>query len=130
MCQNYLLTIKDNSQGSSSIFQTSIGIVQTCSLSIRIRLFCSPKVHSIDINLSQRFLAQTGGHTGGWDDYDHQLFLKLKSKHKASILLFNVGITTLIEYCLSYTMYFMKVKPRFIFRFQTLSDFWRTMCFA
>lgn len=30
----------------------------------------------------ERFLAQTGGHSGGWDDYDHQLFLKLKSKHK------------------------------------------------
>jgi len=30
----------------------------------------------------ERFLAQTGGHQGGWDDYDHQLFLKLKSKHK------------------------------------------------
>ncbi|KAK2553279.1 Coiled-coil domain-containing protein 112 [Acropora cervicornis] len=31
----------------------------------------------------ERFLAQTGGHQGGWDDYDHQLFLKLKGKHKA-----------------------------------------------
>ncbi|XP_068688046.1 coiled-coil domain-containing protein 112-like [Montipora capricornis] len=31
----------------------------------------------------ERFLAQTGGHQGGWDDYDHQLFLNLKSKHKA-----------------------------------------------
>lgn len=30
----------------------------------------------------ERFLAQTGGHSGGWDDYDQQLFLKLKSKHK------------------------------------------------
>lgn len=30
----------------------------------------------------ERFLAQTGGHQGGWDDYDHQLFLKLKGKHK------------------------------------------------
>ncbi|KAJ7348752.1 hypothetical protein OS493_039278 [Desmophyllum pertusum] len=30
----------------------------------------------------ERFLAQTGGHRGGWDDYDHQLFLKLKCKHK------------------------------------------------
>ncbi|RMX58149.1 hypothetical protein pdam_00000202 [Pocillopora damicornis] len=32
----------------------------------------------------ERFLAQTGGHSGGWDDYDQQLFLKLKSKHKLS----------------------------------------------
>lgn len=30
----------------------------------------------------ERFLVQTGGHQGGWDDYDHQLFLTLKSKHK------------------------------------------------
>ena len=30
----------------------------------------------------QRFLTQTGGHQGGWDEYDHQTFLKLKKKHK------------------------------------------------
>ncbi|XP_031565306.1 coiled-coil domain-containing protein 112-like [Actinia tenebrosa] len=30
----------------------------------------------------EKFLVQTGGHQGGWDDYDNQLFLKLKAKYK------------------------------------------------
>ncbi|EDO36619.1 predicted protein [Nematostella vectensis] len=30
----------------------------------------------------ERFLLQTGGHQGGWDDYDHNMFLKLKAQHK------------------------------------------------
>lgn len=37
---------------------------------------------NVNQTVLQRFLAQTGGHQGGWDDYDHQLFLKLKGKHK------------------------------------------------
>uniref|UniRef100_A0A8D0HRK5 Coiled-coil domain containing 112 n=1 Tax=Sphenodon punctatus TaxID=8508 RepID=A0A8D0HRK5_SPHPU len=30
----------------------------------------------------ERFLQQTGGRGGGWDDYDHQIFLKVWMKHK------------------------------------------------
>ncbi|XP_054999189.1 coiled-coil domain-containing protein 112 isoform X1 [Sorex araneus] len=30
----------------------------------------------------ERFLQQTGGRQGGWEDYDHQSFLKARSKHK------------------------------------------------
>eukprot|EP00058_Branchiostoma_floridae_P010489 XP_002595977.1 hypothetical protein BRAFLDRAFT_128082 [Branchiostoma floridae] len=30
----------------------------------------------------ERFLAQTGGHQGGWDDYDHQAFLKTRTKFR------------------------------------------------
>ncbi|CAB4031945.1 Hypothetical predicted protein [Paramuricea clavata] len=30
----------------------------------------------------ERFLAQTGGHQGGWDDYDHQEYLRLKQHNK------------------------------------------------
>lgn len=30
----------------------------------------------------ERFLQQTGGRQGGWDEYDHQMFLKLWIKHK------------------------------------------------
>uniref|UniRef100_A0A8C0HJ52 Coiled-coil domain containing 112 n=1 Tax=Chelonoidis abingdonii TaxID=106734 RepID=A0A8C0HJ52_CHEAB len=30
----------------------------------------------------ERFLQQTGGRQGGWDDYDHQHFLKVWTKHK------------------------------------------------
>ncbi|KGL81641.1 Coiled-coil domain-containing protein 112, partial [Tinamus guttatus] len=30
----------------------------------------------------ERFLHRTGGRQGGWDDYDHQLFLKVWTKHK------------------------------------------------
>uniref|UniRef100_A0A8C2M825 Coiled-coil domain containing 112 n=1 Tax=Cricetulus griseus TaxID=10029 RepID=A0A8C2M825_CRIGR len=30
----------------------------------------------------ERFLQQTGGRQGGWDDFDHQNFMKLRNKHK------------------------------------------------
>ncbi|XP_061480333.1 coiled-coil domain-containing protein 112 isoform X2 [Rhineura floridana] len=30
----------------------------------------------------ESFLQQTGGRQGGWDEYDHQVFLKLWTKHK------------------------------------------------
>ena len=32
----------------------------------------------------QRFLRQTGGVLGGWDDYDHNTFLHLRAKHSVS----------------------------------------------
>ncbi|XP_074650032.1 coiled-coil domain-containing protein 112-like [Tubulanus polymorphus] len=30
----------------------------------------------------EKFLSQTGGHKGGWDEYDHQTFLKFRNKYK------------------------------------------------
>ncbi|NXL38713.1 CC112 protein, partial [Glaucidium brasilianum] len=33
----------------------------------------------------ERFLQQTGGWQGGWDDYDHQNFLKVWTKHKGKL---------------------------------------------
>ncbi|NXI65536.1 CC112 protein, partial [Anseranas semipalmata] len=33
----------------------------------------------------ERFLQQTGGRQGGWDDYDHQNFLKAWTKHKGRL---------------------------------------------
>ncbi|XP_010338010.2 coiled-coil domain-containing protein 112 isoform X1 [Saimiri boliviensis] len=30
----------------------------------------------------EKFLQQTGGRKGGWDDYDHQNFVKVRNKHK------------------------------------------------
>ncbi|XP_068822119.1 coiled-coil domain-containing protein 112 isoform X2 [Capricornis sumatraensis] len=30
----------------------------------------------------ETFLQQTGGRQGGWDDYDHQNFVKMRTKHK------------------------------------------------
>ncbi|NXC73734.1 CC112 protein, partial [Anhinga anhinga] len=33
----------------------------------------------------ERFLQRTGGRQGGWDDYDHQNFLKVWSKHKGRL---------------------------------------------
>nr|XP_051699300.1 coiled-coil domain-containing protein 112 isoform X2 [Oryctolagus cuniculus] len=30
----------------------------------------------------EKFLQQTGGRQGGWDDYDHQSFVRVRSKHK------------------------------------------------
>ena len=32
----------------------------------------------------QRFLQQTGGRQGGWDDYDHQTFLKIRKQFNVS----------------------------------------------
>ncbi|KFV66847.1 Coiled-coil domain-containing protein 112, partial [Dryobates pubescens] len=32
-----------------------------------------------------RFLQRTGGQQGGWDDYDHQIFLKVWTKHKGKL---------------------------------------------
>ena len=31
--------------------------------------------------LLQKFLVAGGGHSGGWDDYDHQVFLKVKTHY-------------------------------------------------
>ncbi|NXV79286.1 CC112 protein, partial [Atlantisia rogersi] len=33
----------------------------------------------------ERFLQRTGGWQGGWDDYDHQNFLKVRTKHKGRL---------------------------------------------
>uniref|UniRef100_A0A8C3KDV8 Coiled-coil domain containing 112 n=1 Tax=Calidris pygmaea TaxID=425635 RepID=A0A8C3KDV8_9CHAR len=33
----------------------------------------------------ERFLQQTGGRQGGWDDYDHKNFLKIRKKHKGRL---------------------------------------------
>ncbi|NXU32798.1 CC112 protein, partial [Thalassarche chlororhynchos] len=33
----------------------------------------------------ERFLQQTGGRQGGWDDYDHQNFLKVWTRHKGKL---------------------------------------------
>uniref|UniRef100_A0A8C3VIG4 Coiled-coil domain containing 112 n=1 Tax=Catagonus wagneri TaxID=51154 RepID=A0A8C3VIG4_9CETA len=30
----------------------------------------------------EKFLQQTGGRQGGWDDYDHQSFIKVRNRHK------------------------------------------------
>lgn len=30
----------------------------------------------------EKFLQQTGGRQGGWDDFDHQNFVRVRSKHK------------------------------------------------
>ncbi|NWR43171.1 CC112 protein, partial [Regulus satrapa] len=33
----------------------------------------------------ERFLQRTGGHQGGWDDYDHQNFLKIRTKYRGRL---------------------------------------------
>ncbi|NWR90151.1 CC112 protein, partial [Furnarius figulus] len=33
----------------------------------------------------ERFLQQTGGRQGGWDDYDHQNFLKVRTKYRGRL---------------------------------------------
>lgn len=112
--------------GHGSIFEPTMPSL--FNLFICTRFFCLLNVQSVDVNLSQRFLAQTGGHNGGWDDYDHQLFLKLKSKHKVRLLslAWSTGylsqglVTTLIKCCLSTTMYLWRSSQGF--RFQTFSQ--------
>ena len=34
--------------------------------------------------LFQKFLQQTGGHRGGWDEYDQGTFLKFRNRYKVS----------------------------------------------
>lgn len=34
----------------------------------------------------EKFLQQSGGRQGGWDDYDHQNFLKVRTRHKGNLL--------------------------------------------
>ncbi|KAL5004978.1 hypothetical protein ScPMuIL_018434 [Solemya velum] len=41
----------------------------------------------------EKFLEQTGGPRGGWDEYDHQTFLKFRSRYK--------GQPVFIEHCLA-----------------------------
>ncbi|KAK3734669.1 hypothetical protein QZH41_010790, partial [Actinostola sp. cb2023] len=48
-----------------------------------------------DVAAFEKFVAQTGGHQGGWDDYDHQLFLKLKAKHKNKDAFLSVAGTSI-----------------------------------
>lgn len=33
----------------------------------------------------ERFLQRTGGSQGGWDDYDHQNFLKIRTKYRGRL---------------------------------------------
>ncbi|XP_077989462.1 coiled-coil domain-containing protein 112-like [Glandiceps talaboti] len=43
----------------------------------------------------ERFLQQTGGHKGGWDEYDHQTFLKFRNRHKGKSSFMSVAHTNL-----------------------------------
>lgn len=43
------------------------------------------KDDNIDIKKFDEFLAANNGHTGGWNDEEHFLFLKLKTKYKENI---------------------------------------------
>lgn len=36
----------------------------------------------VDVLALETFLQQTGGKLGGWDQYDHQSFLKVWTKHR------------------------------------------------
>jgi hypothetical protein len=48
--------------------------------------------HSLvqEVSAFQRFLQDSGGHTGGWDEEDHLLFLHLRNKHKGKITFLNL----------------------------------------
>ncbi|XP_002732619.3 coiled-coil domain-containing protein 112-like, partial [Saccoglossus kowalevskii] len=41
------------------------------------------------------FLQQTGGHRGGWDEYDHQTFLKFRNRHKGKQSFLDVALNSL-----------------------------------
>ncbi|XP_069672123.1 coiled-coil domain-containing protein 112-like isoform X2 [Periplaneta americana] len=38
-----------------------------------------------EVSAFQNFLRETGGHTGGWDEDDHLLFLRFRNKHKGKV---------------------------------------------
>ncbi|XP_062516857.1 coiled-coil domain-containing protein 112-like [Corticium candelabrum] len=43
----------------------------------------------------ERFLQQTGGHQGGWDDYDHQTFLRIYKTHKGNPVFLTTALAVL-----------------------------------
>lgn len=43
------------------------------------------KEDNVDVQKFDDFLAANSGHTGGWNDEEHYLFLKIKSKYKENI---------------------------------------------
>lgn len=68
----------------------------------------------------QRFLQETGGHTGGWAEEDHLLFLHLRKKYKGNITFLNLLKERLpgkLWYrafsCMSYVIKLCRCKVRF-----------------
>ncbi|XP_065601721.1 LOW QUALITY PROTEIN: coiled-coil domain-containing protein 112 [Cyrtonyx montezumae] len=76
-----------------SVFEKKVELWATDSSTIQLKL-PSARI-SVDKTLEnhlpeeviefERFLQQTGGRQGGWDDYDHQNFLKVWTKHKGRL---------------------------------------------
>lgn len=72
---NYLLNESTKICPGPSLFNvTSKGLLQPIE-----------KDDNIDIKKFDDFLAANNGHTGGWNDEEHFLFLKLKTKYKENI---------------------------------------------
>ncbi|PIK57318.1 putative coiled-coil domain-containing protein [Apostichopus japonicus] len=43
----------------------------------------------------ERFLQQTGGHRGGWDEYDHGTFMRIRNKHKGKVIFMDEAASSL-----------------------------------
>ncbi|XP_042643685.1 coiled-coil domain-containing protein 112 isoform X2 [Tyto alba] len=77
-----------------SVFERKVELWAVGSSTEKVLKLPSAKV-SIDKTLErhlpeevlefERFLQRTGGQQGGWDDYDHQNFLKVWTKHKGRL---------------------------------------------
>lgn len=57
---------------------------------------------NIDVRKFDDFLVANNGHTGGWNDEEHFLFLKLKTKYKENIDQITMSIKHIIEGMLIY----------------------------
>uniref|UniRef100_A0A673SQS6 Coiled-coil domain containing 112 n=1 Tax=Suricata suricatta TaxID=37032 RepID=A0A673SQS6_SURSU len=60
--------------GAEGAFRAATGKVPTDKM--------TPSALPEEVVDFENFLQQTGGRQGGWDDYDHQHFVKVRNKHK------------------------------------------------
>ncbi|NXG62298.1 CC112 protein, partial [Hemiprocne comata] len=78
-----------------SVFERKVELWALCSSTPEKKLKLPSAKVSVDKPLEnhlsekvvefERFLWRTGGRQGGWDDYDHQNFLKVWAKHKGRL---------------------------------------------
>ncbi|XP_022100842.1 coiled-coil domain-containing protein 112-like [Acanthaster planci] len=48
-----------------------------------------------EVSAFERFLLQTGGHRGGWDEYDHGTFLRIRNKFKGRATFLDEAATSI-----------------------------------
>ncbi|XP_040396611.1 coiled-coil domain-containing protein 112 isoform X2 [Cygnus olor] len=95
--QTYEQLLKDEKTAVNelSVFEKKVELWVLSSSSTKEKVLKLPSARiSVDKTLEnhlpevaefERFLQRTGGRQGGWDDYDHQNFLKVWTKHKGRL---------------------------------------------